>query len=571
VAESTLNAGQVERWQFEAQAGDAIRLNALGAVTLRLLNPEGSEIAVGTPLELTLPLTGRYTVEVQLAAGESGRYQLGLAYTDRPDPASFTATPPPLSVGVPTPTPFFTDQGIFIQALEAGREVIETFLPGPVQPHVYTFSGQAGDYVTIQAALISGTLDPLLWLYDPAGAALAVDHNSGGGRDALLRNIYLRQDGLYSLLVESGGGPGVYALRLTSGPQPIPVTPTIPVPPTVTPFREVPTPAPVTAVPDGVLEPYQPVIGSLQRRGAVNRHFIGVRQGDSISIGVREMQPEARLRLIIEVYNPSGELVSQTSSSSSGDALLQLPPALEGGAYSIFVTGENRGDYQIAFGYGAIYAENLRGPALADTPYDGQLAQRGVQDVWTLALSAGDRIALSASPTNGTLDPVLELFAPDGSLVASDDNGGGYPNALINEAQAPQTGLYRLAVSAAGGSSIGSYRLIWRYVAAAPTPTFDPPHILLFTVEDAVLEGAYAFYPFQGAAGQRVRVRVIGTGFDPVAVLIGPDGQEIASGDDEDGLNPLFSAELPADGTYQVRINGYLSGGAFTLVVERLF
>jgi hypothetical protein len=61
-------------------------------------------------------------------------------------------------------------------------------------------------------------------------------------------------------------------------------------------------------------------------------------------------------------------------------------------------------------------------------------------------------------------------------------------------------------------------------------------------------------------------------GFDPVAALIGPDNTILIEADDTNGdLNPRFLYELPADGVYNIRVNGYLAGGAFTLIVEELF
>lgn len=579
VAESTLESSQqVDRWQFAASAGDPIRLSVLGPVTLALYAPDGSALGSGATLELTLSADGLYSVEVQSAAGDTGRYQLGLGYTDRPNPADYTATPPPVTVGVPTPTPIFEALGVLISPLEADAAVAETFLRGPVQPHVYTFEGQAGHYATIQMRRVSGTVDPVLRLYGPDGEPLAVDDNSGGNRTALLRNIPLRQAGQYSLQAEGGGGPGEYEIRLMTGERPVPVTPTIIAPPTATPFNPVLSLTPAPAVPDMLLEPYVPVIGNLDRPGAVNRHIITIGASDYISIGVRKLQPDNPLRPVVEVFNPAGELVGTATggtSNPSAAALIQLLPVTEPGTYSIFVTGEGsqNGHYVISYGQGTVYEEIPRGPALADTPYDGHIDRRGVRDSWQVTLSAGDVITVAASPLTASLDPVIELVGPDGTLIASDDNSGGFPNAFIEQVRAPVSGQYRLQVSASGGGSAGPYRLIWRYLNIAPTPTFDPPRILLFNVEDSVPEGAYAFFPFQGGAGQRVRVRVTaqpGSGFDPVAALIGPDGREIAMGDDENGLNPQFSADLPVDGTYQVRVNGYLSGGAFELVVERL-
>lgn len=581
VADGALDSPDaVERWQFPANAGDPIRLSVLGTVSLSLHAPDGTALGSGETVELALPVSGLYSVEVRLAEGDSARYRLSLGYTDRPNPLDFTATPPPVTIGVPTPTPVFADLGLFVADLENSAARSDTFLRGPVLPHVYTFTGRAGDYITVRMARISGTVDPALRLYDPNGAALAVDHNSGGNRTALLRNVLLRADGQYSIQADGDGGPGDYEIALTIGPQPVPVTPTIIAPPTITPFRVPVGVTPALAVRDGLLEPYVPVIGTLARPGDVNRHTITTSDGDFVSITVRKLQPETRLRPIIEVYSPAGErigLANARTSNAGGDALIQLLPIPEAGTYSIFVSAEegDSGDYLISYGLGALSEGVARGPSVADTPYENQIARRGQRDSWDVLLNAGDVITIAAGPLNDSLDPVIELVAPDGTFVASDDNSGGYPNALISQARAPVGGLYQLHVSASGGNTVGLYRVVWRYLTIAPTPTYDPPRILLFTIEDDVPEGEYAFYPFQGAAGQQVRVSVIAqaaSGFDPVAALIGPDGRELAMGDDgPDSLNPQFSAALPMDGTYQVRVNGYLSGGPFELVVERLF
>ncbi len=422
---------------------------------------------------------------------------------------------------------------------------------------------------------LSGTVDPLLRLYDPSGEELAVDDNSGGGRAALLRNIPLRQDGLYQIQASGGNASGDYQISLSAG-DPVPVTPTIVVIPSATLPPATDADVLPTAAPDQPLVAYVPVTGSLSGPGDVRRHAIRASKGDVITINAHRLDPASALRPVLEVYGPQGDLlasVNAQTSNAGGDTQVTLLPINESGSYSLFVTAQGGGgDYVIAYGEGPYYENLGQGMATADIPYDGQITRRGARDIWTLALNAGDAISISAGPSNAALDPVLALFAPDGSLVASDDNSGGYPNALINEARAPVTGLYPLMVSAAAGATAGPYRLIWRYVNIAPTPTYDAPRILLFSVDDTINEGEYRFYPFQGVAGQHLLILVNarpGTGLDPVAALIGPDGSVIAEGDDSDNsLNPHFSATLPADGTYQVRVNGYLSSGAFELLVD---
>lgn len=567
-----LAENQIDRWVFDAATGDPIRVTALGSVTMSLYGPDEQLITSGDSIDATLAEAGRYTVQV---SGPAGRYQLGLAYTDRPNPLNFTVTPPPLTVGVPTPTPPFADLGVFVSALQNGASITHDFLERPVQPQVYTVEGRAGSYLTLRMTRISGTVDPLLRLFDPEGLELAVDDNSGGNRTALLRNIPLRVDGLYSVQVSGGGAAGEYELSLTLG-DPVPVTPTIIVRPSATPLPATDAAVPPTAAPDSRLEAFVPVTGILAP-GDVRRHALEASEGELISINVRRLEANSALRPVLELYGPSGELIGNAQSNTpTGDTQLGLRVG-EAGVYSLFVTAEGNGSgpYVIAYGEGAYYENVGQGPAVADTPYDGHILRRGARDVWTLLLNAGDTLTVSASPLNAALDPVLALYAPDGSLIAGDDNSGGFPNALINQATAPVGGLYELYVSAATGATAGPYRLIWRYISIAPTPTHDAPRILLFTVDDEVQEGEYRFFPFQGIAGQRVRMQVIarpGTGLDPVAALIGPDGAVIAEGDDSStDLNPQFSATLPSDGTYQLRVNGYLSSGAFEVIVERLF
>lgn len=323
----TLAAGETHLWQFVGQGGDSISLRVTGSgatLTLALLDSGGIRLGEGDTLRATLPASGVYTVRVQ--ADVAVAYTLGLGYTDRPNPAEATPTPLPQVVGIPTPTPpADAALGTFTGFLTSG-ETRDGTLAGD-ERHLYTFEESAGTFVTIRMGRLSGALDPLLALYDPQGSIIALDDNSGGDSEAVLRNIRLFQDGVYSIQVAGAGFPGSYRLSLLAAAEPFPVTP-----------------------------------------------------------------------------------------------------------------------------------------------------------------------------------------------LAS-----------------------RVPVMAAAGF---------------------------------VGEENYAFYPFQGLAGQQMQIQVIarpGSAFDPVAVLLAPDGAEIASGDDSpDDLNPRFTASLPADGTYTVRVTGYLSSGDFTLTVDRL-
>lgn len=570
---------QIDRWQFSGQQGDAIRLQARGSVNLSLQTGEGSILGVGSELNVTLPADGDYVVLVQLVGRESGVYELGLGYSDQSNPADYTTTPPPQVVGIPTPTSAFTNLGTFRAALENGTTIGEIFAAGSGRNHVFTFEGRAGQFITIRMERVSGLIDPLLTLYNPAGTALATDDNSGGGSTALLRNILLFDDGLYSVQASGGGFPGAYEISLEGGDRPQPVTPTIIAHQTSTPLPEILIPTLAAAISGIHLEDHIPVIGIINRPGDPGRYPLDAMSGDVLTIGVSPLE-DAALRPLIEVYGPSGELVAAANSRSSnagGDALIPAFAVPETGAYSVLVTAEGNGtgSYVISYGLGSSREDVWRGQTLNDLPYAGEIQRRGLRDVWSLALNPGDLISAAVTPLDNVLDPVLEFVAPDGNVIATDDNSGGYPSALIASARAPVSGLYRLRVTGANAASSGAYRLIWRYIELAPTVTPEPPRILLMSLKDDIAQSEYRFYPFQGRAGQHVQIRVIaqpGSGLDPVAALLGRDGRVIAEGDDNgDDLNPRFTAQIPEDGTYSVRVNGYLSSGAFELIVEVLF
>jgi hypothetical protein len=398
----------------------------------------------------------------------------------------------------------------------------------------------------------------------------------------VLRNIPITRDGLYSIQAGGGGLPGAYALRLLVLSSPSPITPTtLPTPtPQATPSLVQPTLAP--AIPGNRLEDHIPVMDSFDSAQDVGIYPIFAAAGEIITIGVSPAEGSL-VRPRIEVISPDGQIVARadsTSSRASGDALIPIFQAETEGVYQAFVTSEDgsTGDYIVGYGRGSTWREMMRGPVAADQTVEGLITRRGGRDLWAVQLTAGDIIAAAASIAPGSqLDPVLELV-PAGeptALVAIDDNSGGDRNPTLSSVPIETTGLYFLRVRATAADTIGGYSLIWRYVNRAPTPMPPPATALVFTIDDTVPDSAYAFYPFQGQAGMRIRVVVLavaGSEFDPVAALLGPEGEVLIEADDTEGdLNARFTYTLPETGTFTIRVNGYLQGGPFVLTVEQVF
>ncbi len=574
------SADEIHGWRFIGQQGDAIHLRVIGhdiTVTMLLVTEDGALLAQGDNIQTTLPADGRYTVLVQQEQPGSGSYELGLSYTDRPNPGESTPTPLPQVVGVPTPTPPYASLGSFISRITAG-ETIGGVLTEDMPVHVYSFDGETGQIISVQMTGVSGQVDPVLTLYSPDGAPLAADDDSGGGRVALLRHIHLPENGIYSIQAAGDGVPGSYSLNVILNTEADLATPT-PAPTSTPPSPAQLTPTFGPAVSGNRLEDHVPVVGALNRPGDIVRFPILGAAGEVISVGVSPYS-ESELRPKIEIYDPNSELVAtatSTSSNAGGAAVisgLQLPVE---GAYVAFVTGENNsvGEYLISYGRGATWQNVMRGEPRLNLLNGGEITLPGMRDVWGVYLHQGDIVSAAVSPLVAGLDPLLEITTARGDLLASDDNSGGGVHALIGEATIPETGIYHLLVRDVWGAGVGTYTLVWRYINSAPTETPVPASIPVLTVDDVAEQGEYLFYSFQGRAGQTVQIRVIAapdSEFDPVAVLLAPDGTVLVENDDSNGsLNPHIVVDLPEDGTYNVRVNGYLTGGAFEVIVEVLY
>lgn len=79
--------------------------------------------------------------------------------------------------------------------------------------HAYTFSGAAGDLVSIEVATPNSTLDPAFAVYAPDGRLIVVGAASRGEADARL-TFTLPAGGVYTIVITSQGSSGSYQLAL---------------------------------------------------------------------------------------------------------------------------------------------------------------------------------------------------------------------------------------------------------------------------------------------------------------------------------------------------------------------
>ena len=462
-----------------------------------------------------------------------------------------------------TPTPVYAQLGAYIGALagEVSGEFIASF-----ERHVYTVAGSAGEWLTVAMNGDNSPVDPVITVYDPLGNPLALDDDSGGNGAALLNGVRLPTTGEYIVQV-AGGVSGRYTLRLTRSASAPVITP-IPLSPTALPPVGTVTPAPASG---HTLRDHVPVTAVLEPRGMA-RYFIEAEVGDFLTIAARSISPSANLRL--EVFNPAGEIMISLNANESaafGDVLIPALGVLEAGTYTVILRDDARigGMYTLSYGRGSSHSDTLRGGIPVDTPVRGNIERRGLRDVWSAYWAQGDHVAVEVLVDNANFAASYQLIAPDGTLVAASvTTPDGAP---LIDIPIPASGLYQIRVEGTFARTYGSYTLSWRYVQQGATSTPVAGLVPVMRVEDTVLARTSPLYPFQGRAGDHVRIRVLGVdGFDPLVLLLAPDGASLIGSDDVDGLNPIIDYVLPADGTYFVEIGGYGgTGGTMQLIIER--
>jgi hypothetical protein len=574
------DAEALHLWQFDAQSGDRVSLRAVGSgvrVLLKIFAPDGSELPDTT--DELLATTGQYLVQVIRIGDAVGSYELGLSYSDQPNPNDATETPLPVVVGVPTPLPVSADLGTFIDELQSGETQGGT-LTTEDNRHVYIFKAPLEGYAAVEVTRVNGDLNPFLTIYDPQGRSMAVDGQSDGDGRAMLQNLRINEpEAYYTLQVSGKGFAGSYSVRWTRSDVALSLTPQVEIVSTSV-SAELPLVTPELVADEdaeGRLQDHIPLQSLLEDPSDLNRHTFNAEAGEILTAGVIPAEGSALIPYV-ELYDPDGSLVVGMSGEVSGPSRAAVLPAFTAamsGPYTLFVTaqGETSGAYTVSYGSGSTLADRVRGDAVIDAPNTSQLVLPGDRDIWTVNLRQGDMVSLSAVG-EGLLEPVLELVAENGDLIGIDYNSGGAQRPVINGVTIPRNGRYTIQVRPATPQNLGNYTLTWRYVSVAPTATPPVGTVSLVALEDTISDGEYKFYPFQAQMGQNLRITVAGApnmNFDPVVSILDPAAAVIAEGDDsQNSLNAIVYLRIPADGTYAVRVNGYLQGGDFSLLVDNL-
>ncbi|MEP7287116.1 MAG: PPC domain-containing protein [Chloroflexota bacterium] len=296
----------------------------------------------------------------------------------------------------------------------------------------------------------------------------------------------------------------------------------------------------------------------------------------------------------VTLIDPGGESVARISTSTGRLDRFRL---LSDGKYTI-VVGSGTGSYTLV-----VRTLTLDAPTATLAPTTRQTIALGDQrfstlnadeNLWSFEGKAGTILTLQMNVAGGSIDPALRLFAPDGSLVASDDNSGGGLNAMISGVKLPTTGTY--LIQASGGGQTGDYTLMLlpgtiplptplpTVTLAAPTPiqTAAPTTIPIVvtgsqirigqTIASQIPNPSYIdrFAVF-GPAGTVISIgmfRAAGSKLVPSFQVYAPNGKQVAQAAGVSGAI-VSGFVLPVTGAYIIypQADQNRSSGLYTLTV----
>lgn len=173
-------------------------------------------------------------------------------------------------------------------------------------------------------------------------------------------------------------------------------------------------------------------------------------------------------------------------------------------------------------------------------------------------------LSFSRMDEDATFDPYLRVQAPDGTIIAeNDDVVETTLDAVINSLILPVDGTYTIFAGSASGFGVGNYMIgvgLGVTVADVERGTLAPDFTQTATLE---FYGARDRWIIGLQAGDVVTIALTRIGgtvtFDPMVELEGPGGESLAFDDDSGGdKNALINGLTVADsGLYIINVAGY--------------
>ncbi|MBZ0277328.1 MAG: hypothetical protein K8I60_14380, partial [Anaerolineae bacterium] len=339
--------------------------------------------------------------------------------------------------------------------------------------------------------------------------------------------------------------------------------------------------SPTTQRPQGNAQPItpdNPVTGHIDNQRPVFQYRF-MAQGDmTISVQMTHTSGDLDSYLIL-TDGATGEILAEnddnpngtTRDSYLGDFVIPHP-----GEYIITATryqqeiGVTSGDFTLVLRVGAGGPRPTPPigrpgdvPLRPGQPVEGVINADMPVARYVFDAQAGAVINIRMVVTSGNLDPLLVML--DGAnreILRNDDAGPDTRNAAIQDFTVPTAGHYTVLATRYGesqGVTTGGFSLTFELGGTSRTTTPDNQRIQVGEPQRGALSNDHyrTLYIVSGQAGETYdfTMTAVSGDLDPLLIVIGPDGRELARNDDEtpSSRNSRVGAfRLPAAGDYTV-------------------
>ncbi|GAB4551711.1 MAG: hypothetical protein OHK0023_18920 [Anaerolineae bacterium] len=470
--EGELTRGERVSYWLDASAGDVIALRAVprsaqDQLGVRVYAPDG------TPIETSISLVDAPATLRNVVLTNSGRYRITV-FDANPHRAGETEQP--------------LSYTLTAQAASGGVLTSNQPVKGVVSP---ADSMAEWDIPLIGGSILNARLtnltpqawSPLMVVLDPNNRLIASSSQVEGenepstATEITLYGVQASETGTYRVIVagrisgQVGAGYAAYRLNVDSG-QPFEATlnqtvRTTPLtglnPPTRynIPFTPPPGPRPVAEVLAPLIPPAQianELLGNLAfgttARGVLPQGSLAqgwrINSGANVLIQLRaesvgdDRAPSLALWdrrgiLVANQMTQEGGVSTLTYRSTGGEYTLVVSMGVSGGRYLLSLDSESLSDsaFQATDGTPLTYGQTIF----------GEILRGGEVDTYFFAGTLNQSISVQVTRANGLFLPQLELFSPNGRLVAATEATSRNANAALTDVRLPASGIYRLRMT----------------------------------------------------------------------------------------------------------------------------
>jgi hypothetical protein len=204
------------------------------------------------------------------------------------------------------------------------------------------------------------------------------------------------------------------------------------------------------------------------------------------------------------------------------------------------------------------------------------IAQPFSTNCYTFSAMKGDRVKIQMSEIDEAIGPFMEIYEPDGKMMAFADSDGCKHRAAQLNLLLSKTGVYRVQCRDRG-DAVGRYAISMIMIPDRTSSSRDPDigHVKPWERKDGTIDnpGDFDAATFNGKAGTRVVIRMdeVDASLEPYLQLYDPKGRCMASAKSSSPYRiAILEADLSENGTYTILCQDrFINTGRYLLIMDQ--